>query len=61
MLIPPNLHPDLVTGADNLEKMGKAETGSQVARWWGHSLRGDMWEASVEDRNPGSLAPSLHP
>lgn len=30
MLNPPNMKPDLATGGDNLEKMGKAEVDSKV-------------------------------
>ena len=47
----------MVTGDANLEKTGKAETGSPVSRWWCHWLRWGRCELRVEGRNPGVLAP----
>lgn len=60
-LNPPSLNPDFVTRGDDLEKMEKAKTESQVSRWWCRWLSWGRWEVSVEGRNPGSLAPKAAP
>lgn len=60
---PTKSHPDLVTGVDTLEKVGRAEAESQVSRWWCHWLRRGGGGRAWGDRNPDSVVPkpALHP
>lgn len=54
--------PDLVTGSGNVKKMAKAETDSQISRWWCHLHRWGRWgqeHGGQELRQPGSRAYTL--